>query len=89
MPFGALTVILSSPFQSVGRAPLSLVINICRQLVFQVAAAWVLSRFGRLEIVWFAPLIAEALTLCVAVALSRGVFAKVRQEGEARAAAAE
>ena len=89
MPFGAVTVILSSPFQSVGRAPLSLVINICRQLVFQVAAAWVLSRFGRLEIVWFAPLIAEALTLCVAALLSRRVMAQVRAEGEARAAAAE
>ena len=84
MPFGAVTVILSSPFQSVGRAPLSLLINICRQLVFQVAAAWVLSRFGRLEIVWFAPLIAEALTMCIAAALSRRVMGDVRREAADR-----
>ncbi len=84
MPFGAVTVILSSPFQSVGRAPLSLLINICRQLVFQVAAAWVLSRFGRLEIVWFAPLIAEALTMCIAAALCRRVMSDVRREAADR-----
>ena len=84
MPFGALTVILSSPFQSVGRAPLSLVVNVCRQVLFQVAAAWVLSRFGRLELVWFSPLIAEALTMCVAIALSRGVFARIRREAGER-----
>ena len=84
MPFGAITVILSSPFQSVGRAPLSLLINICRQLVFQVAAAWVLSRFGRLEIVWFAPLIAEALTMCIAAVLCRRVMSDVRREAADR-----
>ena len=86
MPFGALTVILSSPFQSVGRAPLSLLVNICRQLVFQVAAAWVLSRFGRLEIVWLAPLIAEALTMCIAAALCRRVMGDVKREAAARSA---
>ena len=86
MPFGAITVILSSPFQSVGRAPLSLLINICRQLVFQVAAAWVLSRFGRLEIVWFAPLIAEALTMCIAAVLCKRVMGDVRREAAAKAA---
>ena len=84
MPFGAITVILSSPFQSVGRAPLSLLVNICRQLVFQVAAAWVLSRFGRLEIVWLAPLIAEALTMCIAALLSRRVMGDVRREAADR-----
>ena len=86
MPFGALTVILSSPFQSVGRAPLSLLVNICRQLVFQVAAAWVLSRFGRLEIVWLAPLIAEALTMCIAAALCKRVMGDVKREAAVRAA---
>ena len=84
LPFGALTIILSSPFQSVGRAPLSLVVNVCRQVVFQVAAAWVLSRFGRLELVWLSPLIAEALTMCVAIILARGVFAKVRRDAAER-----
>ena len=87
MPFGALTVIMSSPFQSVGRAGASLLVNVCRQVVFQVAAAWVLAGFGRLEIVWLAPLIAEALTMCVAVALCRRIMGAVKREAAERAAA--
>ena len=89
MPFGAVTVILSSPFQSVGRARLSLLVNVCRQVLFQVAAAWVLSRFGHLEPVWLAPLIAEALTMCVAAVLSRRVMGQVRQEAAQRGAQPE
>ena len=43
-----------------------------------------LSRFGRLEIVWLAPLIAEALTMCIAAALSRRVMGDVRREAADR-----
>ena len=86
MVFGAVTVIITSSFQSLGRSRYALLINILRQVVIQVAAAWVLSRFGRLEIVWYSPLISEALTLCVAAVLCRKVLAAVRAEGEARLA---
>ena len=55
-------------------------LNIMRQVVIQVAAAWVLSSFGRLEIVWFSPLISEVVTLCVAALLCRKVIEKVRSE---------
>ncbi len=71
--FGAICVIISSACQSLGRARYTLGINICRQVVFQIAAAWVLSRFGRLELVWLAPLIAEVLTMFVAVFLNKRV----------------
>ena len=87
MVFGAATVIITSSFQSLGRSRFALMLNIARQVVFQVAAAWVLSRFGRLELVWFAPLIAEVLTLCIAGTLCKNVMAKVRAEHEARLAA--
>ena len=83
MVFGAVTVIITSSFQALGRSRFALLINILRQVVIQVAAAWVLSRFGRLEIVWFSPLISEVLTLCIAVFLCRKVMTKVREEGEA------
>ena len=86
MTFGAITVIITSSFQSLGRSRFALALNILRQVVFQVAAAWVLSRFGRLEIVWFSPLISEVLTMCIALALCRSVMAKVRREGEERLA---
>ena len=82
MAFGAVTVIITSSFQALGRSRFALMINILRQVVLQVAVAWVLSRFGRLELVWFSPLISEVLTLCVAAVLCRSVMAKVRAEGE-------
>ncbi len=80
MVFGAITVIITSSFQSLGRSRFALMINILRQVVIQVAAAWVLSRFGRLEIVWYSPLISEALTMCIAAVLCKRVMTKVRQE---------
>ena len=80
MVFGAVCVIISTVCQSLGRAPYSLLINVCRQVVFQVAAAWTLSRFVRLELVWLAPLIAETLTMLVAVCINRKVKGDLRRE---------
>ena len=78
--FGAVCVIISSACQSLGRARYTLGINVCRQVVFQIAAAWVLSRFGRLELVWLAPLIAELLTMFVAIFLNRRVKTALNAE---------
>ena len=80
MAFGAVTVILTSSFQALGRSRFALMLNIMRQVVIQVAAAWALSRFGRLELVWFSPLISEIVTLIVAAALCRKVIEKIRTE---------
>ncbi len=85
MAFGAATVIMSSSFQSTGRAPYSLAINICRQVAFQVAAAWALSLFGRLELIWLAPLIAEALTMFIAIVLCRRNMRDIRSSAAAKA----
>jgi putative MATE family efflux protein len=84
MTFGAVTVILTSSFQALGRSKFALMLNILRQVVIQVAAAWALSRLGRLEPVWFSPLISEVLTLIVAAFLCRTVIAKVRAEAGER-----
>lgn len=74
LPFGACSIVLSSSFQSLGRARYSLVVNICRQLVIQVAVAWLLSLSGVLGLIWYAPLVAEAATTVVSVFLSRRVL---------------
>ena len=71
-------IIISSACQSLGRSRYTLTINICRQVVFQVAAAWVLARFGRLELVWFAPLIAEFLTMFVSLFLGSKVSKRLK-----------
>ena len=54
--------------------------RVMQQVVFQIAAAWVLSRFGKLELVWLAPLIGELLTVFVAVFLNRIVKRSVQAE---------
>ena len=77
--FGSVCVIISSACQSFGRSRYTMLINLCRQVVFQVAAAWILSRFGRLEIVWLSTLIAEILTMVIAICLCRKVIAMLRE----------
>ena len=81
MVFGALTVVMTASFPALGRSRYSLLINILRQVVIQVAAAWALSRFGKLGPVWFSPLISEVLTLGVAVFFTVKIMRKVREEG--------
>jgi putative MATE family efflux protein len=76
LPFGATAVILSSSFQSLGRSRYTLVVNLCRQLIFMVPIAWALSLSGRLEVVWLAIPLAEALSALVAVGFRR----KLRKE---------
>ena len=84
--FGSVSVIISSVCQALRRSRYTLGINVCRQVVFQVAAAWVLARFGRLELVWLAPLIAEVLTMFVALYLGKRVKAMLRAEEDGESA---
>lgn len=77
LPLGAVCVILSSSFQSLGRARYTLLISVMRQLVFQVPAAWLLALGGALELVWLAPVIAEGLSAVLAAGLSRKVMARL------------
>ena len=71
LPFGATAVILSSSFQSLGRSRYTLLVNLCRQLLFMVPLAWVLSLGGQLELVWLAVPLAEAMSMGVAIGLRR------------------
>ena len=71
LPFGATAVILSSSFQSLGRSRYTLTVNLCRQLIFMVPIAWLLSLTGRLEMVWLAVVLAEAMSMVLAIFLRR------------------
>ena len=73
MPFGALSVIISNSFQSFGRSAYTLIVSLCRQVIILIPTAWLLSLSGRLELVWFAPVIAEAVTAAVALGLEQRV----------------
>ena len=69
LPLGAVTLILSSSFQALGRSRYTLLVNLCRQLIFMVPIAWLMSLTGRLEPVWAAVVIAELLSAALAVVL--------------------
>ena len=80
LSFGAISIMISAACQLLGHPDFMLVINFGRQAVFQICAAWLLSHFGRLELVWFAPLIAELLAITLAVLCCRTVIRELKQE---------
>ena len=73
LPFGAVCVIISSSLQSLGRGGKALLINLLRQLVILVPAAWLLSLSGNLSLVWLATPIAEVLSMIAAIFLRREI----------------
>lgn len=77
LPFGATAVILSSSFQALGRSRYTLAVSLGRQLVFVVPIAWVLSLSGRLELVWLSIVIAEAMSMVMAIVLRRKLVREV------------
>lgn len=56
-------IIAGSVCQAIGNPFYSLVVSVCRQLVVLLPAAWLLSKTGRLELVWWAFPIAELCSL--------------------------
>ena len=58
-----ISIILSSTFQALGNGMFSLIISICRQLVVLLPAAYLLSLSGNVNMVWWAFIIAEFVSL--------------------------
>ncbi len=77
LPFGAVTLIISSSFQALGYSRYTLLINLGRQLFFIVPIAWLMSLTGRLSLVWTATVIAEAMSMILSVLLNRRVHQKL------------
>ena len=80
MLFGAASVIISSASQSLGHAGLALFINLCRQALLMFPIALLLSRLGRLEIVWLAPALSEMLAFIAAVIICRYVILGLKRQ---------
>jgi len=82
LPIGAICVIFSSSFQSLGRPLFSLFVNLCRQVIFMLPIAWLLSLSGELRYVWFALPLGEVCALFFAVGLNRKIskMLKIKEE---------
>ena len=68
-PMAAIGIILSTVFQAVGRGFYSLSMSVSRQLVVLLPAAWILSRLGGLNAIWWAFAIAEMFCLALSLVL--------------------
>ena len=84
MVFGALNVIFSSSYQSLGYSGFTLLVSACRQVLLTLPAAWLLSRSGVLQRIWWAVPVGEVLTFVIAVLLSRYVMGKAKQRLESK-----
>ncbi len=62
-PLAGFAIIAGSVCQAIGNPLYSLTVSVCRQLVVLLPVAWLLARTGRLELVWFAFIVAEIVSL--------------------------
>lgn len=73
LPLGAVSLIQSSSFQSLGRSRYTLIVNLGRQLVFMIPIAWIMSLSGKLSLVWSAVVISELISMGLALFLRRKI----------------
>ncbi len=73
-------IVCSSTYQALGNSVYSLLISIARQLVIILPVAWLLSLTGRLEAVWWAIPVAEALCVGLCLVFLRLILRRISPE---------
>ncbi|MBR6568126.1 MAG: MATE family efflux transporter [Clostridia bacterium] len=68
---------LGSAFQALGKSYFSMIISFCRQIVVLLPAAYLLSKTGVLNNVWFAFPIAEVMSLSVTLLCFSYIYKKI------------
>ena len=72
-----MSIILSSSFQALGNGMFSLIVSICRQLVVLLPAAWLLSKTGNVNMVWWSFVIAEVVSVLMSFAFAARLNQKI------------
>lgn len=75
-PLAAISIIISTVFQAIGKGKNSLYISLFRQLIFLLPSAYVLANFG-LDYVWYSFVIAEGAAFVVSIIMYRSVKVNV------------
>jgi len=73
-PLAAVSIVISTVFQGVGDAYLSMIISFVRQIVVLLPVAFIFSRFFDLDIVWYAFIISEIIGFATAILLFRKTY---------------
>ena len=76
-PIAAVCIVLGSVFQAFARSFYSLVVSVGRQLVVLIPVAWLLSRTGNIDLVWFSFIVAEAASLALSLYFFRKVYIEI------------
>ena len=85
-PLAGFCVIAGSVCQAIGNPFYSLIVSISRQLVVLLPTAWLLAQTGRLELVWFAFVIAEGVSLVLSIVFLRRTLSAADRYFEMRRA---
>ena len=75
-PFAAIGIMLSTMFQAVGQGINSMIMSLSRQIIVLIPAAYLLATFLGLDAVWYAFVIAEAVSLVVCIFLLRRTYVR-------------
>lgn len=78
--FGAQTVVMTSSFQGLKHNKYTMICMVCRQILFYVPVAYLLSLFRKLTVVWFAIIIAEILGFLLTLLMRRKVNKNLGEE---------
>lgn len=70
-PLAAISIILGSLFQAMGKGFYSMIISVVRQLVFLIPCAWLFGKLFGLNAVWFSFLAAEVVALVMTLLFFR------------------
>ncbi|MBR1690761.1 MAG: MATE family efflux transporter [Oscillibacter sp.] len=88
-PLAGFCIIAGSVCQAIGNPFYSLIVSICRQLLVLLPAAWLLAQTGRLDLVWFAFIIAEGVSLLLSSIFLRRTMRAAKASIAARQSAGE
>ena len=76
-PVAGCCIVLGSTFQAFAKSTYALVVSVGRQLVVLIPAAWLLSKTGNINNVWWAFVIAEGASLILSVAMFNRIKKKL------------
>ena len=77
LPIAAVCIILGTVFQALGNAVYSMITSICRQLVVLLPVAYFLSRFGDVDLVWWAFPVAEVVAITLTLIFYSKIYKKI------------
>ena len=88
-PIAAICIALGASFQALGNGMFSLIISVCRQLVVLLPAAWLLSKTGNVNMVWWSFVIAELASVTLSFVFFARLDKKIIEPMYDNAAAAQ